>query len=109
MLEFDRIEFARVVQSRMAKKGWTESILAEKANISQSQVSRILNAKLKRFNLSHAYLCKLLRIRSDRFLGQRTKSEALCNTIDRICGGRSERATALATILDNVLRLTERE
>jgi transcriptional regulator with XRE-family HTH domain len=109
MHEFDRVEFARTVYSRLTKRRWTEAVLARKANISQSQVSRILNAKLKRFNASHARLCIILHIRRDEFIGEKGKSKALCDTIHQICAGKRQRAAALATILANVLRLTNRE
>lgn len=106
MLKFDRLTFAKIIQSRLAKRGWTGTKLASEARISQSQVSRILNGKLKRFNPSHARICRIMHIDSNTLLTTKSDANALRQKIDIICSGKSDRYAALEAILDQLLHLS---
>jgi transcriptional regulator with XRE-family HTH domain len=109
MQEFDRSRFAEIIQARLKKRGWTGIRLAKEAAISQSQISRILNGKLKRFNPSHASICRIMHI-GEKTLSSLTvdsNSSDVRQKIDRICAGKHERFAALGAILDQLLRLSQ--
>ena|SRR5258708_118980 len=107
MFKFDRLRFAEILQSRLAKRGWTGTRLAIEAKISQSQVSRILNGKLKRFNPSHTRICEIMHIDINRLVTTESNPKALRQKIDIICAGKRDRYAALEAILDQLLHLSQ--
>jgi transcriptional regulator with XRE-family HTH domain len=107
MSRFDHLRFAKIIQVRLARKGWTGTRLATEAKISQSQVSRILNGKLKRFNPSHAKICTIMHLNSDSFLTVKSNNNTLHHKIETICAGQRDRYAALESILDQLLHLSQ--
>jgi hypothetical protein len=106
MSYFDRDAFAEAVLKLLVSKQWSGSELSRRAGLGQSQVSRILGAKLKRFNASHKLLCKFMHISPARFMKDpAVRRSSLVEAVDRLCEKDPDREATLQRLLSEITRL----
>jgi transcriptional regulator with XRE-family HTH domain len=106
MSYFDRDAFAEAVRKFLMSKQWSGSELSLRANIGQSQISRILGAKLKRFNLSHKRLCKFMHISPAKFMKDPSgRRSSLVEAVDKLCEKDPDREVAVERLLTEITRL----
>jgi hypothetical protein len=106
MSYFDRDAFAEAVLKFLMSKQWSGSELSRRADIGQSQVSRILGAKLKRFNVSHKRLCRFMHISAAKFMKDPAmRRSSLVEAVDKLCEKDPDREAAVERLLNEITRL----
>lgn len=106
MSNFDRYAFAQAVHELLLSEQWTGSELALKTDLSQSQVSRILGAKLKRFSASHQSLCTFMHISPTTFMKDTVVTRSsLIEAVDTLCENDPDREAALERLLSEIAHL----
>ena len=108
MFVFDRDAFAKAVHELLISKQWSGSELSRRAGLGQSQVSRILGAKLKNFNASHKRICKFMHMSQARFMKDPTvRRSSLVEAVDKFCEKDPDREATLERLLSEITRLAD--